>query len=234
MTTKPTPVNPFDAHAHLPVRSSGHPICLAGCFPEEWGRIEGEKERVFRIGFGHHPWFTEKKANFSLLHNLLEKYPKAFVGEIGLDRSSKHKGSIDTQKILFIEQLKIARMYNRPVSIHLVRSSGLGYDLIHQYYGSKVYLHGYICSVEESRRYPNGFFGFNQKMLLNPKSKRLIAALPMEQILIESDETSEPKQLWKVIHEIARIKSLKPESVFSSAYQNTLRWLRMSVEKEDL
>jgi TatD DNase family protein len=228
MTTKPRTVNPFDAHAHLPLVHSNHPICLAGCFPEQWSQIEEEKSRVFRVGFGHHPWFTEKAVQFSLLHNLLQKHPYAFVGEIGLDRSPKHKDRIEYQKDIFIEQLKIARTYNRPVSIHLVRSSGLGYELIHQYYGPHVYLHGYICSVEESKRYPNAFFGCNHKMLMNPKARRLIEALPTEQILIESDETSDPKLLWMVINEIAGIKRIKEDYLLHKTHQNALRWLQVS------
>ena len=227
MLTKQAYVNPFDAHAHLPTCAHAKQYCLAGCFPKEWTHIAQHDQHAFRLGFGHHPWFAEEKPERDLLISFLKTYPSAFVGEIGLDRSRKHKGTIEKQKELFVDQLVIAKRYNRPVAIHLVRSSALGYELIHKHYGPKVYLHGYICSVEESKMYPNAFFGFHLRMFQSPKAKKLISALPMKQIMIESDGDANPTLLRRTVSHIAEIKKTSEEHIILETFQNAMRWLNV-------
>ena len=227
MLTKPVFVNLFDAHAHLPIDANAEQYCLAGCFPKEWSHISAHAHRAFQIGFGHHPWFVSHKPEHDLLISFLKQYPHAFVGEIGLDRSTKHKSTIDIQTEMFSEQLSIAKEYNRPVAIHLVRSSALGYELIHKHYGPQVYLHGYICSVEESKLYPDAFFGFHLRMFHNPKTTKLLSALPMKQILMESDGESNPDQLRQTIDHIAKIKNVSKKHVVLETFQNALRWLNV-------
>ena len=227
MLTKQASVNPLDTHAHLPICTHAQNYCLAGCFPQEWDQIAEHANQAFTLGFGHHPWFASEKSHHELLISFLKHYSNAFVGEIGLDRSSKHKSTIEIQKNLFIDQLNIAREYNRPVAIHLVRSSALGYELIHKHYGPKVYLHGYICSVEESKMYPKAFFGFHLRMFQSPKTAKLLSALPMKQILIESDGESNPDHLLKTAAQIAKIKKTSEEYVILETFHNALRWLNI-------
>ena len=227
MLTKYTSVNPFDAHAHLPINEQAHQYCLAGCFPKEWLDIERQSNKAFRIGFGHHPWFATEEPQHDLLISMLTKHPNAFVGEIGLDRSRNHKSTIAKQKEILVDQLIIAKRYKRPVAIHLVRSSAIGYDLIHQYYGPKVYLHGYICSVEEARMYPHAFFGFHLRMFQSPKTAKLIASLPIQQILVESDGEADPVQLRNTITQISKIKGMNEKDVILETFQNALRWLNI-------
>ena len=227
MLTKQTSVNPFDAHAHLPVSIHSKQYCLAGCFPEEWSRISDHAHQAFRIGFGHHPWFAKEQSQQELLISFLDAHCDAFVGEIGLDRSKKHRETIETQKKLFTTQLTIAKEYQRPVAIHLVRASALGYELIHKHYGPKVYLHGHMCSVEESKMYPQAFFGFHLRMFRYPKTTRLISTLPTKQIVIESDGDSDPDQLQQTVRHIAKIKGISEENVIFETFQNALRWLNI-------
>ena len=225
MITNHHHVNLFDAHAHLPLHPSTTNLCLAGCVPEEWGRIAELSDRVFRVGFGHHPWFAAQPKHIDRLHQFLEQHPLSFVGEIGLDRSPKYKATFLKQQALFAEQLCIARDLRRPVVIHLVRSSAVGYELIHQHYGPKVYLHGYICSLEESKRYPHAFFGFNHKMFKSPKTHALLSSLPIEQIVLETDGESNPKDLWNTACQIANIRGTSVDTIIKLTRENTLRWL---------
>ena len=227
MITKRTSVNSFDAHAHLPVCEAAKVYCLAGCYPKEWPAISEYANEAFRIGFGHHPWFAHETDQHESLISFLDKHPDAFVGEIGLDRSNKHRPTIEIQKELFKHQLQIAKEYRRSVAIHLVRASEIGYTLIHKYYGPKVYLHGYICSVEESKMYPEAFFGFHLRMFQSPKTLKLIKTLPIEQILIESDGESNPEKLRRTVAKIAIIKGLSEEYVVSETFRNALRWLNI-------
>lgn len=68
------------------------------------------------------------------LHALLAHYPRAIVGEIGLDRAAVIPGtrrartSPQHQLALLKAQLSAAAQHRRPVSVHCVRAHGLLYD----------------------------------------------------------------------------------------------------------
>ena len=225
MYTKNPIVKPIDAHAHLPSTQKSYPICIAACHPAEWETIE--KKNIFARGFGHHPWFVDHEWNLNRLKTILQNHPQAFVGEIGLDRSKRYRGSFSRQRQLCIEQLKIANDLSRPVVFHMVRCSEQSYELIHKYYGPQIYFHGYLGSVEEARRYPHAFFGFHHRMIHHRKAQRLIAALPLKQILVETDNHSQKEDLGIIIHNIAQIKSCSTSQIIQITRENTLRWLGM-------
>ena len=225
MVTKNTPVKLFDAHAHVLSKNVTHNVCLTAANPDEWNLIADQRECVFSIGFGHHPWYAHKNLCSSKLIDLLYAHPNSFVGEIGLDRTPKHKNTIEAQITIFTTQLKIAHDLLRPVAIHLVKASALGYDIIHKNYGPTVYLHGYICSIEELQRYPRAFFGFHERMHSNTRAQQMVQNLSLQQILIESDGVSDISSLEKTILWIANIKNISPYLVQEHTHQNTLRWL---------
>lgn len=86
-------------------------MALMGVHPKNWNDmifLNEANPKTTILGFGIHPWFTheilknkdddiskdedEKKQEWyvELIKNL-EEYPKAFVGEIGLDKKAKSK-----------------------------------------------------------------------------------------------------------------------------------------------
>jgi Tat protein secretion system quality control protein TatD with DNase activity len=88
----------------------------------------------------------------------LEEFPKAMVGEIGLDRAfrlpipneqpkrlSKYHVSMDHQRIIFLAQLRLAGEMRRGVSVHGVQCHGVIFDTL------KVLWAGYERKVERSR-----------------------------------------------------------------------------------
>lgn len=75
--------------------------------------------------FGVHPWYVHARtpAWRDRLETLLDRYPRAAVGEIGLDRW-KADLPYDEQEEVFLAQWQIARARNRPASIHCLRCWG--------------------------------------------------------------------------------------------------------------
>gem|GEM_PF-6794207 len=107
----------------------------------------------------------------------------------------------------------------------MVRSSKISYELIHEFYGPQIYFHGYQGSVEETRRYPQAIFGFHQRMLSLAKVQKLIAHIPIHQIVIESDNHYQKGDLQSVIANIAQIKSCSTSDIIKITRDNTLRWI---------
>ena len=75
--------------------------------------------------------------------------------------------------------------------------------------------------------YPNAFFGFHLRMFQSPKVIKLISALPMKQIMIESDGDANPALLRRTVTRIAEIKKTSEEHVIWETFQNAMRWLNV-------
>ena len=70
--------------------------------------------------FGVHPWYAKEEFHIELLREKLKQFPKAVVGEIGVDEL-REKVS-DAQHQLFSVQLAVAKEFNRPVVVHAARA----------------------------------------------------------------------------------------------------------------
>ena len=223
MNTHLDDVKIFDAHAHQ-IENISHHVALASCSERDWKTQT--KEHVYQ-GYGIHPWWVDTLYSMERLEKKLTETPHSFVGEIGLDRSRKYKPSISKQLDVFIAQLELAQKYRRPVAVHLVQSTQLGLSLLGQYNIQNVFLHGYICSVETLRDIPHYFFGFNSNNIKHPKAHKMIEALPLQQILIESDGNSQRVSLLETAQMIARKKRVSLHKVCVQTTQNARRWLNL-------
>ncbi|CCW69226.1 unnamed protein product [Phytomonas sp. Hart1] len=82
------------------------------------------------------------------LEQLLSAFPKAIVGEIGID---KLRGPCtSTQVVAFLAQMELAAKYHRPVSVHCVRHHGLLLQLLQElpaeHTPPAIILHGFTGS----------------------------------------------------------------------------------------
>lgn len=140
--------------AHKNTRNGIERLALMGCEPDDWPLVEQVYHRYpdkIIPCFGLHPWLVYKLhvAEFStqnwqdVLIGLLQKYPKAVVGECGLDRVATTPDTMLTQypylprstfdsvqKQVFEKHFEIASEMQRPLSIHLVKAEGYFMDFI--------------------------------------------------------------------------------------------------------
>lgn len=199
-----------DAHNHLqdprlgdpaPViaamRAAGVGHCVVNATREaDWQNVEelalAEPDFVIPV-FGIHPWqaHTATTGWQERLAGMLMKYPHASIGECGLDRWVASP-TIEIQKLIFRDQLKLAAEMNRPLTIHCLKA----WDLLFEAFGEippppRFLMHSFNGSLEIARRLiPLGaYFSFSGHFLHERKSSVLdvFRQLSSDRILLETD-----------------------------------------------
>lgn len=143
--------------------------------------------------FGIHPWHAHTaSAGWQVkLRSLLEKHPRASIGECGLDHWITTP-PMEIQRPVFIDQLRLARELDRPLTLHCLRTWGALLDAFAEAPPpSRFLMHSFGGSIEIARRLLTlgGFFSFSGHFLHPRKSAVLevFRQLPPDRILLETD-----------------------------------------------
>jgi len=169
-------------------------VCNGTC-PDDWravAKVANTCEGVFPA-FGLHPW--EVRAFSVEILSDLERYLRGgatAVGEIGLDRWHPERDE-KKQEVFFREQLRLARRYTLPVTVHCLRAWGRLFELLREEKPPEAgfLLHAYSGPPEliDSLAALGAYFSFAPDLLeKRKKRKRRSAALvPADRLLVESD-----------------------------------------------
>jgi TatD DNase family protein len=215
----------YDAHNHLQdERLAPHLEEILKCLGQEQiqrfvvnGSSEEDWEDVLKLArripevipsFGYHPWYVKERAPNWLptLRAYLEKMPAA-VGEIGLDRWVKGH-DIEDQKVVFVEQLRLAAEKELPVSIHCLQAWGLLLELLKSEPRPKCgfVLHSFggpremIDSLAELGAYFSlpGYFAHERKT----RQREAFQHVPKDRLLIETDAPDQCLPESRVLHSL--------------------------------
>lgn len=182
-------------------------LCCATA-PDDWGAVLGlTRQTRLRVvpAFGVHPWYIPPEPLESWLprlETLLAAHPEAWVGEIGIDRTAGPP--LETQEAVLGPQLDLACRLGRAASLHCRKTwDRLGLLLRRRRDRSvPVVLHSFSGSLEAARSLmdENAYFSFSGS-LTNPRNARLprvLAALPPDRVLIETDSPDiVPRPAWE-------------------------------------
>ncbi|MED6160328.1 hypothetical protein PIB30_050456 [Stylosanthes scabra] len=131
---------------------------------------------------------------FNSLKQYFDSTPSAAVGEIGLDKGS-HGRSIDFSEQVEVlkQQLELAKMLNKPASVHCVRAFGELLDIMKSMgpFPAGVILHSYLGSAEMVPEFSKlgayfSFSGFLMSLKAN-KAKKMLKMVASDRILLETD-----------------------------------------------
>ena len=144
------------------------------------------------VGLGLHPELVAERADeMEQWESLL---PEArFVGEIGLDGRARNRSSLQVQRQVFTRMLDLCEeLGGKVLSVHSAGAASEVVDLIQSQLrsgGCRVILHWFSGSSSIARRAAElgCFFSINARMLSSTTLSRLLAVVPTEQLLIESD-----------------------------------------------
>lgn len=162
--------------------------------PKAWPRNHAlaSKTKHVRAALGLHPQLVaERSSEFGLWESLL---PEAkYIGEIGLDAGPRFYRSLHLQVDVFRRILSAcAEAGEKILSIHSVRSAGKVIDMLESHFPAergRVVMHWFTGSTSEARRAVSAgcYFSINRMMLSRPASRRMIASLPPDRLLTETD-----------------------------------------------
>lgn len=171
-----------------------------------------------------------------------------FVGEVGLDAGPRFYKSFDLQKKVFRTVLEdCADIGGRILSVHSVRSAASVLELVESHLPTDlgtVVLHWFTGTLTEARRAVGlgCYFSVNTTMTQTAKGQALIASLPIDRLLSETDgpftrskhsTPSCPADVIEVHSEIAKIRGASADEISQSIARN-LQTLLGRVEPVEL
>jgi len=182
--------------------------------------------------YGLHPLLLDQHRPEHLddLRAWIEREHPVAVGECGLDYYVDGLDR-DAQQFFFDAQLQLAREYDLPVIVHARRAVEDVIIAIRKVGGLRGVVHSYAGSVEQARQlHDAGFllgFGGPATYPGANRIRKVVAAVPLEQILLETDspdqplhghqgERNDPSRLPGVLAAVAEIRG-EEESVIAAA-----------------
>ena len=207
-----TALGAVDTHCHAqlasepPASAAELVVCSTG--PGDWDAVSALAPTAKAVAYGVHPWWAcdASEGWLDALERRLVESPTALVGECGLDKfaggrsppGSGEPPDLELQDSIFRAQLALARELGRGVTVHCVKRVDAVAAAIRAERPPRVAFHGFNGSPESAsvliRAVEAGggtaFFGINTAHA-SKKTPQLVAALPKESLLAESDASGE-------------------------------------------
>jgi TatD DNase family protein len=149
----------------------------------------GRKFANVRTALGLHPQLAaEREHELRQFDSYLAE--SDFVGEVGLDGSPELRNSWEAQLRVFRHVLgAVSEVGGRVLSVHSRRAASAVLDEIDAVVVDRVILHWFSGSIGEAQRASAAghYFSVGPAMLRGAKGKALLAAIPSDRVLLETD-----------------------------------------------
>ncbi|HNV83146.1 MAG TPA: TatD family hydrolase [Arenimonas sp.] len=245
----------FDSHSHLDAPEFEHDRSevLARAQAEgvnrqllpavefaSWSNLKDVCDRYAGLypAYGLHPMYlaSHRPEHIPALRHWIEKEKPNAVGECGLDFFIEGLDP-ELQRFYFIEQLKLAREFELPVVIHARRAVDEVIASIRKIGALRGVIHSYSGSEEQARQLFNlGFsLGIGGPITYEraQRLRRLVTAMPMEFLLLETDspdqpnadhrgQRNEPARLLDVLRIVAELRKQPVEEIARATTANAV------------
>ena len=191
----------------------------------ELGYLHLQKFRYIRMALGLHPLRAkEHKNEYSLFKELLNN--TSYIGEVGLDysREGYETKTIQNESLRYVFQ----NIQNKKkiVSLHSRNSEKDVFALLLEYNIHNAIFHWYSGSQSTLRKIieEGYYFSINTAMVKSEKGKKIIAAIPPNLILTETDapyiDNMNVKDIYKYLSSIWNFPENQVENII---YNNFMR-----------
>jgi TatD DNase family protein len=189
-----------------------------------------EGTRFVRTAIGLHPELVgQRYGELGLFAELLGE--TKYVGEVGLDFVSQDRRDRDLQKKAFGAILqRCADLGDKFITVHSRRAAADVVDMVGSSYPGTVVLHWFSGSskvLERALEY-GLLFSVNPAMLTSAKGRQLVAKIPLDRLLTETDgpfvkvraSVARPRDVAGVVSELAELKNLNPTRTAEILFDN--------------
>jgi TatD DNase family protein len=189
-------------------------------------RTQLRGDRV-RVALGFHPLAVPRDVahELSLFARLLARTD--YVGEVGLDYSQQGRDSTRRQRDVFERILSLPAIKPKVLTVHSRRAEKETVELLTAA-GVTAILHWYSgpLGLIERALAAGLYFSVNGTMLSSRNGQRIVAAIPRERVVTETDapytktgsRPSEPRDVPVVVADLARVWSMSAEEARDSVY----------------
>ncbi len=196
---------------------------------------------------GIHPMYVDSAVpeDLATLEQYVRDHEPVAIGEIGLDyfvtNPRTSPDNIARQQLFFVEQLKIARLYQLPVILHVRNAIDDILKQLRQYKLAGGIAHAFNGSLQQAQQFIDlGFkLGFGGAMTYSRalKIRELAKKLPLDAIVLETDAPdippewivrggrNSPLELLKIAHVLAEIRQVNTSQVVDITSANALKVL---------
>lgn len=191
--------------------------------------------RHIRLALGFHPLVAEQHA---AERKRFQQYVDrtSYVGEIGLDFSSAGRTTKQIQLNSFRFVLETLRGKARFVTLHSRGAESTVVDLLEEYDKTPVVFHWYSGSLDVLHRaLEHGhYFSINPAMLRSTNGNKIIAAIPPERALTETDgpfvevgkRPAQPSDVLLVEANLAQRWQVQPQEAAARMKENFMTLVR--------
>ncbi|MGC8731411.1 MAG: TatD family hydrolase [Halothiobacillaceae bacterium] len=191
------------------------------------------------VALGLHPWFVHPPAALARLLIWLDQAGAVAVGECGLD-FGLGRPSREEQEQWLLPQLRLARERDLPVILHAHKSEDVLAMHLGRFSGLRGVVHGFHGSLQQAERLLRlGFHLGIGGAITHPRAARLrkvVAKLPAERLLLESDAPdqppygrgfpNEPALVTDTLAVLAELHGMPPEAMAAITWQNAASLFR--------
>ena len=203
--------------------------------PRAWPRNNelAAKTRYVRAALGLHPQLVAEHADELSIWDA-HLHEARYVGEIGLDAGPRYYRSFSEQKRIFEHILRAcAEAGDKILTIHSVRAATPVLDMIEACLPpsrGKAVMHWFTGTKAEARRAAElgCYFSINSRMLENERGQTIVASLPTDRLLTETDgpfvnvgsRQVRPSDVMGTVESLARLRGGDGESMAATINQN--------------
>ncbi len=206
-----------------------------------WPRLRAvcQAHPGLHAAYGLHPMYlpAHRPEHLDALPGWIERERPVAVGECGLDFHVEGLDA-DAQRHYFVRQLEIARDFGLPVILHARRAVEETIATLRRLGGLRGVVHSYSGSPEQARQlWQLGFYlGIGGPVTYERarRLRRLVATMPLEQLLLETDSPDQPDAGWRgrrneparlrdVLRAVAALRGESEERIAEATTANAAR-----------
>jgi TatD DNase family protein len=186
-------------------------------------------DRRVRVALGLHPLRAATAGPLEAGLLIRQLAPAEYVGEVGLDFSAHGKSTKSAQLRLFDRLLAEPSLRHKVVTVHSRGAEAVVIERLRAA-GVVAILHWYTGPLDMIKEALAAglYFSINPAMLRTEKGRKVIAAIPHDRALTESDgpfakargRSTGPCDMRQLVSELAQLWGMQPQDVRDHLYDN--------------